>query len=551
MDGDRTIVRRPTTRSLGGLALLAVPILFLGYFFLYPLLTISRRGLTVDGSFDLSVFADVLTDPSLQGVFAFTLWQAIASTILTVAFGLPAAWVFARFTFRGKRILGALTLVPFVLPTLVVATAFLNLVGPRGVTGVDLTGTLAIILMAHVFYNFSVVVRGVGSYWSRIDPRLEDAARTLGASSWSAFRTITLPLLRPAIAASSALVFLFSFTSFGVVLVLGDLSRTTIEVEIWRQATAFLRLDVASTLAILQILAIGAILVAYSAIERRTTTSFTQEMGGGRPPRTRGERIAVGSILTVTLAFLGVPLGMLVARSLQAPGGGLGWANYTNLADLPASSAGFVSPTEAITNSLVFAAAATMIAMGIGVLAAGAMTFTRPTVGRTLDLFVMLPLGTSAVTIGFGFLLALGQPIDIRGSALLIPIAHALVGIPFVVRTVNPALGSIGISIREAAATLGAGPFRTFWSVDLRIVRSALLVGAAFAYAISMGEFGATSFIARPSTPTIPVAIFRYLGRPGDAPFGAALAMSVILMVVTAGAIVAIEAFGSARRRRS
>ena len=551
MDGDRTIVRRPTTRTVGGFALLAVPIAFLGYFFVYPLVTISRRGLTVDGSFDLSVFADVLTDPSLQGVAAFTLWQAIASTILTVAFGLPAAWVFARFTFRGKRILGALTLVPFVLPTLVVATAFLNLVGPRGVTGIDLTGTMAIILMAHVFYNFSVVVRGVGSYWSRIDPRLEDAARTLGASSWSAFRTITFPLLRPAIAATSALVFLFSFTSFGVVLVLGDLTRTTIEVEIWRQATAFLRLDVASTLAILQIVGIGAVLVVYAAIERRTKTSFTQELSGGRPPRTRGERIAVGSILTVTLALLGVPLGMLVARSLQAPGGGFGWANYTNLVELPASSAGFVSPTEAIINSVVFAIASTLIAMGIGVLAASAMTFTRPTVGRTLDLFVMLPLGTSAVTIGFGFLLALGQPIDIRGSALLIPIAHALVGIPFVVRTVNPALGSIGTSIREAAATLGAGPFKTFWSVDLRIVRSALLVGAAFAFAISMGEFGATSFIARPSTPTIPVAIFRYLGRPGDAPFGAALAMSVILMVVTAGAIVAIEAFGSARRRRS
>ena len=551
MDGDRPIMRRPSIRNVGGLALLTVPSLFLGYFFLYPLLTISRRGLTVDGSLDLSVFGDVLTDPSLQGVAAFTLWQAIASTILTVAFGFPAAWVFARFTFRGKRILGALTLVPFVLPTLVVATAFLNLVGPRGVTGVDLTGTLTIILMAHVFYNFSVVVRGVGSYWARIDPSLEDAARTLGASAWSAFRSITFPLLRPAIAATSALVFLFSFTSFGVVLVLGDLSRTTIEVEIWRQATAFLRLDVASTLAILQIIGIGAVLVVYSAIERRTKTSFTQDMGAGRAPRTRGERIAVRTILMITMAFLGIPLGMLVARSLQAPGGGFGWDNYASLVELPASSAGFIAPTEAIANSLGFAVAATMIAMGIGVLAAGAMTFTRPKVGRTLDLFVMLPLGTSAVTIGFGFLVAVGQPIDIRGSAVLIPIAHALVGIPFVVRTVNPALGSIGASIREAAATLGAGPFRIFWSVDLRIVRSALLVGAAFAFAISMGEFGATSFISRPSTPTIPVAIYRYLGRPGDAPFGAALAMSVILMAVTAGAIVAIEAFGSSRRRRS
>lgn len=547
MDDDRTILGRSRLGALPTAALIAVPVAFLGYFFAYPLVAITLRGLSVDGDLDVSVLLDVLSDPTLQGVAVFTLWQAILSTIITLGLGLPVAWVFARFDFPGKRLLSALTLVPFVLPTLVVATAFVNLIGPRSVVGVDLTGTLAIILIAHAFYNLAVVVRGVGSFWASIDPRLEDAARTLGATPWQAFRTVTLPLLLPAIAATSALVFLFSFTSFGVVLVLGDLTHTTIEVEIYRQATAFLRLDVASTLAVLQILGIAGILIAYARIERRTGTSFTQHFADAPAPTSRRQRLTVAAILGGALAFIGVPLALLVVRSFRVPDGGLGLTNYRNLVDLPATSAAFVDPSEAILNSLGFAFAALIIATGIGILATASLTYASRRVARAFDVFVMLPLGTSAVTIGFGFLVALDRPVDIRASVILIPIAHALVGIPFVVRSAAPSLASIGQNLRDAAATLGASPLRVFLTIDARIIRRALLVGAAFAFAISMGEFGATSFIARPATPTIPIAIFRYLGRPGEVPFGAALAMSVLLMVVTAAAILVIE-LGDRRR---
>ncbi|VAW02531.1 Thiamin ABC transporter, transmembrane component, partial [hydrothermal vent metagenome] len=173
--------RSPIGRA-GTAAVIAVPVAFLGYFFVYPIVAITLRGLTVDGAIDLSLFSDVITDTTLQGVARFTFWQALLSTILTVVAALPAAWVFARFTFPGKRVLEAATLVPFVLPTLVVGTAFLTLAGPRGVIGIDLTGTLWLILAAHVFYNYAIVVRGVGAYWQRLDPRFEAAARTLGAS---------------------------------------------------------------------------------------------------------------------------------------------------------------------------------------------------------------------------------------------------------------------------------------------------------------------------------------------------------------------------------
>ncbi len=551
MDNNRTLIGRGHLGPAGTTALFVVPVVFLGYFFVYPLVSITIRGLTVDGSVRLGVIWDVLADPTLQRVAAFTLWQAILSTVLTLALGLPLAWVFARFSFKGKRVLGAATLVPFVLPTLVVGTAFLNLVGPQGILPFDLTGTLMIILVAHSFYNIALVVRGVGAYWERIDPRIEDAARTLGASSWKVMRTVTLPLLTPAILSTGALVFLFSFTSFGVVLLLGDLSHTTIEVEIWRQATAFFRLDIASTLAVLQIIGIGATLVIHGRFERRTRTTFRHRVARPQPPHGVRQRLVVYSILLLGGLYVGVPLLILTIRSMIQPSGGFGFENYQNLLSLPDVSAAFIDPTQAIANSLRFAVLAVVVALVIGLLASAALTYSRQSLASVFDNFIMLPLGTSAVTIGFGFLVALHWPIDIRSSLILIPVAHALVGIPFVVRSINPTMGSIQNELREAAATLGADPLRTWTTVDGRLIGRAALVGAAFAFAISMGEFGATTFIARPATPTIPIAIFRYLGRPGSTPFGAALALSVVLMVVVAVATMAIDWLGQRDARLS
>ncbi|MGI9586522.1 MAG: ABC transporter permease [Acidimicrobiia bacterium] len=547
MDNDRTLVGRERLGPLATLALFAVPTLFLGYFFVYPLVSITVRGLTIDGSFSLGVIWDVMSNPGLQGVAAFTLWQAILSTLLTLTLGLPLAWVFARFTFPGKRALSAATLVPFVLPTLVVGTAFLNLAGPRGILPFDLTGSLAIILIAHSFYNVALVVRGVGAYWERIDPRIEDAARTLGASPWRTMRSVTLPLLAPSILSTSALVFLFSFTSFGVVLLLGDLSHTTIEVEIWRQATAYFRLDIASTLAVLQIVGIGVVLMIHGRFERRTRVTFRHRIAPPHRPRGARQRFAVYSILTVGCLYVGVPLSVLIVRSLSQPSGGFGLENYQNLVSLPQLSAAFVNPIDAIINSLWFALIAVLLAVTIGALASSAIAYSKRRVSSGFDNFIMLPLATSAVTIGFGFLVALHWPIDIRSSLILIPIAHALVGIPFVVRSINPTMGTIQNELREAAATLGADAFRTWTTIDARLIGRAALVGAAFAFAISMGEFGATTFIARPATPTIPIAIFRYLGRPGAAPFGAALALSVVLMVVVAIATMVIDWVGQRR----
>jgi len=527
--------------------MLAVPIAFLGVFFVYPVASIVGRGLTPGGSLDLSPLADVVTDARFRGVAWFTIWQATVSTALTVLVALPGAYVFARFDFRGKRLLRAAVLVPFVLPTVVVGSAFLALLGEGGPLGfLGLDQSVAAILVAHVFFNYAVVVLIVGGLWAHLDPRQEDAARVLGAGRWQTFRSVTLPSLRPAIAAAAAIVFLFDFTSFGVILILGGPSYSTLETEIYRQTVQFLDLPQAAALSIVQMVAVVVVLlVAGRAQGRRAEALRLRAVAEtSRRPRTGGERAVVGLNLAVMAVLLGGPIAVLVVRSFDTAGG-YSFGFYRALSELRQTSTLFVPPVEAVRNSLVFAAAATAIALVVGGLAAFAIAGRgRSTRLARLDTLLLLPLGVSAVTIGFGFLITLDKPpFDLRASPVLIPIAHALVAAPFVARVLIPVLRSIDQRLRDTAAVLGASPGRVWREIDLPIVARAMLVAAGFAFAISLGEFGATIFIARPDYPTLPVVIFRLLGQPGPLNFGAAMAASVILMTVTAFAIFAIERF--------
>jgi len=521
----------------------AVPLAFLAVFFAYPVIAIVGRGLAPHWSVDLDPLGEVVTDAALRHIAWFTVWQATLSTVLTLAVGLPGAYVLARCEFPGRTVVRALVTVPFVLPTVVVGSAFVALLGDGGpLAGLGIDQTLGAILVAHVFFNYAVVVRTVGSLWSHLDPRQEEAARMLGAGRLRVFREVTLPALRPAIAAAGAVVFLFTFTSFGVILILGGPGRATIETEIYRQTAQFLNLPLAAALTVVQLVAIVLLLLLTSWIEgrQRVTLSLRAAVETARRPRTPGARAFVGANLLLMALLLGVPIGVLVFRSFDTPNG-LGLDFYRALGEVHAGSTLFVEPVHAIANSLRFAIAATVIAVVVGGCAAFALASSRR---RGLDALVSLPLGVSAVTVGFGFLITLDHPpVDLRGSWWLVPIAQALVAVPFVVRVMTPVLRAIDPRLRDAAATLGASPARVWREVDLPIVARAALVAAGFAFAISLGEFGATVFIVRPDQPTLPVLVYRLLGQPGPLNFGGAMAASVILMALTALAILGIERF--------
>ncbi|WP_435800221.1 ABC transporter permease [Streptomyces coeruleorubidus] len=537
-------VRRDRRGSAARLGLMAVPVAFFAVFFAYPVAAIVARGLEVDGVWQFGRIGEVLAQSDVRHVLWFTTWQAIVSTALTLLIALPGAYVFARFDFRGKQVLRAVVTVPFVLPTVVVGTAFLALVGRGGLLdelwGVRLDTTVWAILLAHVFFNYAVVVRTVGGLWAQLDPRQEEAARMLGASPLRAWRKVTLPALAPVVAAAALMVFLFTFTSFGVVQILGGPTFSTLEVEIYRQTSEIFDLSTAAVLTLIQFVAVGAILAlhAWTVRRRETALRLVDPSVTARRPRGTGQWTLLGGVLVTVVVLLLLPLAVLVERSLDVPGFG-----YYRALTRDDGGVFLVAPIEAIGNSLSYAVAATLIAVLIGGLASVALT--RRDAGRFVrgfDALLMLPLGVSAVTVGFGFLIALDEPpLDLRSSWILVPLAQALVGVPFVVRTMLPVLRAVDVRLREAASVLGASPWRVWREVDLPMVRRALLIAAGFAFAVSLGEFGATVFIARPDNPTLPVAVARLLGRPGELNYGQAMALSTILMVVCAVALLVLE----------
>ncbi|RLU96638.1 iron ABC transporter permease [Streptomyces griseocarneus] len=536
---------RPTAVRLG---LMAVPLAFFGVFFAYPVAAIVSRGLREDGRWQLGRIGDVLGDPATLHVLWFTTWQALASTALTLALALPGAYVFARFDFPGKRLLRAVVTVPFVLPTVVVGAAFLALVGRGGLLdelwGVRLDTTVWAILLAHVFFNYAVVVRTVGGLWAQLDPRQEEAARVLGAGRFAAWRRVTLPALAPAVAAAALMVFLFTFTSFGVVQILGGPRYSTLEVEIYQQTAQLLDLPTAAVLTLVQFVAVAVLLVVHGRTVRRRESALrlVDAARTARRPRGAAQWTLLGSVLAVVALLVLLPLAVLVLRSFDGPDG-YGLAFYRALASAGDNGGTFVvAPLEAIGNSLGYALAATGIAVVVGGLAAAALTRRGSRLTRGFDALLMLPLGTSAVTVGFGFLITLDEPpLDLRTSWILVPLAQALVGVPFVVRTMLPVLRAVDARLREAAAVLGASPLRAWREVDLPMVARALGIAAGFAFAVSLGEFGATVFIARPDSPTLPVAVARLLGRPGELNYGQAMALSTILMLVCAAALLVLE----------
>ncbi|SED71152.1 thiamine transport system permease protein [Streptomyces misionensis] len=539
-----TTRRRGSRGSAARLGLLALPVAFFAVFFAWPVAAIVARGLRTDGGWRFGRIADVVAQPDIRHVLWFTCWQALASTALTLLLALPAAFVFARLDFPGKQVLRAVVTVPFVLPTVVAGSAFLALVGHGGLLdhlwGVRLDTTVWAILLAHVFFNYAVVVRTVGGLWAQLDPRQEEAARMLGASPLRAWRQVTLPALAPAVAAAALMVFLFTFTSFGVVQILGGPAFSTLEVEIYRQTSEVFDLSTAAVLTLVQFAAVGAILAvhAWTVRRRETALRLVDPKVTARRPRGAGQRALLAGVLLTIALLLVLPLTVLVRRSLDAPGFG-----YYRALTRTDGGTFLVAPVHAVWTSLQYAVAATAIAVVVGALAAAALA--RRDAGRLVrgfDALLMLPLGVSAVTVGFGFLIALDKPpLDLRQSWILVPLAQALVGAPFVVRTMLPVLRAVDARLREAAAVLGASPWQVWREVDLPLVRRALLVAAGFAFAVSLGEFGATVFIARPDNPTLPVAVARLLSRPGDLNYGQAMALSTILMVVCAAALLILE----------
>ena len=481
-----------------------------------------------------------LASATLWQVLVLAVVQALASTVLALAIGLPMANVVSRYRFPGRALAQALATVPFVLPTVVVALAF------RMLFGSGLPQGFLLVVLAHAYVNLAVVVRIVGAQWAQHEPDLEHVARTLGASRWRAFVDITLPSLRPAIASSAAVVFVFSFTSLGIALLLGDGSTRTLEMQVLRQTSVLLDFPGAAVAALLQLALVTAVLLGGAYAGRRSPERAL------RPPRllplpasTSGRIGVVGTAIAIAVIVL-APVAALVTASVRAAGGWtLQW--WQGLGSVDAGTTRIGSPLSAMATSLTFAMLTALIAAVIGGLAAVAVLAPGRT--RLVSILAIVPLGVSAATLGLGLLLAFGRPpVDLRATGLLVPLAHSLVAVPLVVAVVAPALRSNDARRMAVASTLGASPTRAFVTAYGSVLRTVMLASAALAGAVSLGEFGAASFLARAGSPTVPVQIVRLLGRPGEQSLGVAAALAVVLVVLTLALVLLVDRLGPSRR---
>lgn len=573
LDGDGpavklTLAPSGTKRRWAGWPLWLVPLAFLAVFYFYPLASILTESFSRAEAGVWQVIAELWQSQTVRGVVGFTFWQAGLSTLLTLLVGLPGAYLFGRFEFRGKSWLRALTGVPFVMPTLVVAAAFNALLGSRGWLNLglmqvfnlsepplNLMNTLAAILLAHVFYNTTIVLRLVGDFWAHLDPQLTRAARMLGATRWQALRLVTLPLLSPAVLAAALLVFIFDFTSFGVILILGGPQFATLEVEIYYQTISLFNLPLAAALAALQLVTTLVLTVVYTRLLAKASRPISLRPQAQTQQRLRGwkQRLSAGLLIGLMLVLFITPLASLAGRSVlrlepdrrerEVSDPGLTLAFYEALWENTGDSVFYASPGQALVTSLGYGFATMGLALALGLPAAWLLARREADLfSKVLDPLLMLPMGTSAVTLGLGFIVALNRPpLDLRTSPLLIPLAHTLVAFPFVVRSLTPALRSIQPNLRQAAAVLGASPRQVLRFIDLPLVGRAVLVAGVFAFTISLGEFGATALVGRPEYPTVPVMIYRFLSQPGAMNYGQALALSTILMLATALGMFLIE----------
>jgi len=525
--------------------LLAGTSIFFLFFFLLPLLYLYGSAVSLSGAGVWRKTAGILADEDTWSVVTFASAQAAVSALLCIAIALPGAILSARYEFFGKRFFRSASLVPFVLPSIIVVIAMISFYGKSGLLN-DLLGTElnlvynpAGIVIAHVFFNVSIALRILGDGMEKIDPRLRETAASLGLGRTSIFFRVTLPLAAPSLITAFSIVFLYCFMSFGIVLVFGGVRYATLEVEIYRAMFAKLDLLSAAVYSVLQI----ALAAAFFGI----TGSFARKLGSrsAKPPRRdlvplAGEPLPKRALAWIYLAFFCILLfGPLVSLAYRAftPNGVWSFSAFEELfgqgrSGRDAAEIMRSSLPAVVVRSLAFAAGSGSLAFLLALGAALALK-NGP---KTWEVFFLLPAGMSFVTLGLGLVLAYGEVLPPAPLAIA---AQVFMSFPFVYRILKETLAGFHPNYAEAGRSLGRKGFGLFRDVQYPIMKRGLLNALAFGIAVSFADFTAVLTVGRGEIATFPVAIYRLIGFRS---YDLGLALGMIYILICLGVFLWIDA---------
>lgn len=538
-------------------------------FVFLPLATILAAAVMEDGHFSPGALAQRLSAPEAWSTACVTshqgcgvVWNTLALACLTAVIstllGLVFALLAARGNVRAQPAFRAMTILPLITPPFVVSLALIVLFGRTGLVTTALWEWFGIprsrwiyglpgVLLAQVLAQAPIAFVLLEGAVRAIGPSLEEAASTMGARRFTVFRTVTWPLLRPAIAACLLLAFVESLADFGNPLVLGgdfDVLSTRIFFAI-----AGARHDPgrAAALALLLLaLTFGAFALQALWLGRRRYTTVTGKGDSGVPaPLPRGLKLACGALAWPWMAFTAAVYGIiLVGGFVRDIGRGdmeFTWRHFLTGFEVewlngPAFRG---SAWDSLFTTIEVAAISAPLTAGLGVLLAWLLARQAFPGRRTLEFMTMLSFAIPGTVVGVSYIMAFNEPpVELTGTALILIICFVFRNLPVGVRGGIAALAQIDKSLDEASATMGGGALQTLRRVVLPLLRPAIVAALAFSFVHAMTAVSAVIFLvsARHNLATVYI-----VGRVEAGEMALAIAYSTVLILVMLGVVLGIE----------
>ncbi len=546
---------------------------FLLAFFYLPIVKIFRYAFIEGTDLSFGQFSSIFSSSLNLSALTFSLLQAILSGLLCFGLGFPISFFMAKYTFPGRKILLNIITVPFVLPSIVVLLGFIIVYGEHGwvntawffLTGnsvplVKIFGSFEGILLAHVFYNISVVIRMLIPAWENIDYEQVEIAKSLGANSASIFFKVILPQIANHIISSILLIFTYCFNSFAIVLYLGEVRFQTLEVRVYRLITSSLDFSAGASLALLQLFINAGVIILYLTFEKKTrqmargkTISFPKSFL--KYDRSHWKHnLFLGFLIlhtVIVILFSILPIFAIVITSLipYADSISIFWG-YSQLFSFEHHSLLGTSPLRVIINSILFAILTMILTlvfslMIVFLLRNRKQKLNNYQVSRTeslISFLIIIPMATSSITLAIGLFLQFHSTLLFTDAVwVIIIMAHVLISIPFTTRSILASYNRIDLDLLNIAATLGSSRMQIFRKIELPLIKNGLIVGCIFSFAISLGEFGATNFLSRSEYGTLSISISKLLSsRTLQLP----ASMASILILITVSCFFIIHKIG-------
>jgi iron(III) transport system permease protein len=553
-----TDLRRRFDLTPGRIALLAALAAFFGAFLVYPLGYVIVNAFHDENGHVTGQFIWLLvSDPQKWGIVLNSLNLGIAVTVLTTLLAVPLAYVMTRYTFRGRGILSGLLLVPMVLPPFVAAVGMKQMFARFGSinlllmklgiihTPIDwfIGGGMLGVIILEVLHLYPIMYLNVAAAMANVDPGLEEAGRSVGASGFTLFRRITFPLMMPGYFAGATIVFIWAFTDLGTPLIFEY--RQVVPVQIFDKIT-----DISDPMGYALVLLLIVMTVAFFLLTKSVVGSKRYEMlarghvaSGAKPAsRKMAAGIYVGLLALTAVALIPHISVLLMSFTdrwfLTVLPGSYTFKHYADVFQHEVTG-------PSIVNSLFLSGASTFVDILLGIGIAYLLARTRIPGRNVIDALTMLPLAVPGVIIAFGYLTGFSNTfLNARANPFpLLIIGYSVRRLPYMVRTAYAGFQQTSVTLEEAAHNVGAGPMRTLWRITMPLVFANLVAGGILCFTFAMLEVSDGLILAfEPKFYPITKAIYDLSSRLPDGPYIAS-AMGIIGMLLLAAGLIIVGRF--------